>query len=92
MYIYLYNESFRWSFAKSMFIFKGPKSNLNLNFHQTNFWFEFLDIHVNEKTITCHDVHGFEMVKHIYISNFDHFVLHFDTFFGSLNCDYNFYI
>jgi hypothetical protein len=24
-----------------------------------NFWFEFLNIHMNEKTITCHDCHGF---------------------------------
>jgi hypothetical protein len=25
-----------------------------------DFWFEFLDIHMNEKTITCHDCHGFK--------------------------------
>jgi hypothetical protein len=24
------------------------------------FWFEFLNIHMNEKTITCHDCHGFK--------------------------------
>jgi hypothetical protein len=24
-----------------------------------SFWFEFLNIHMNEKTITCHDCHGF---------------------------------
>jgi len=24
-----------------------------------DFWFEFLDIHMNEKVITCHDCHGF---------------------------------
>ncbi len=24
------------------------------------FWFEFFDIHMNEKTITCHDCHGFK--------------------------------
>jgi len=34
--------------------------NLNLKFHQMNFWFEILDIHMNEKTITCHDCHGFK--------------------------------
>jgi len=25
-----------------------------------NFWFEFIDIHMNEKTTTCHDCHGFK--------------------------------
>jgi len=25
-----------------------------------DFWIKFLDIHVNEKTITCHDCHGFK--------------------------------
>jgi hypothetical protein len=25
-----------------------------------DFWFEFLNIHVNEKIITCHDCHGFK--------------------------------
>ncbi len=25
-----------------------------------DFWFEFLDIHMNEKTTTCHDCHGFK--------------------------------
>jgi hypothetical protein len=25
-----------------------------------DFRFEFLDIHMNEKVITCHDVHGFQ--------------------------------
>jgi hypothetical protein len=25
-----------------------------------DFWFEFLDIHMNEKVITCHDCHGFK--------------------------------
>jgi hypothetical protein len=34
--------------------------NLNLKFHQMNFWFEILDIHMNEKTITCHDCYGFK--------------------------------
>jgi hypothetical protein len=24
------------------------------------FWFEFLDIYMNEKQITCHDCHGFK--------------------------------
>ncbi len=34
--------------------------NLNLKFHQMEFWFEFLDIHMNEKAITCHDCHCFK--------------------------------
>jgi hypothetical protein len=25
-----------------------------------DFWFEFLDIHMNEKVITFHDCHGFK--------------------------------
>jgi len=25
-----------------------------------NFWFKFPNIHMNQKTITCHDCHGFE--------------------------------
>jgi hypothetical protein len=25
-----------------------------------DFWFEFFDIHMNEKTITCHDYHDFK--------------------------------
>jgi hypothetical protein len=31
--------------------------NLNLKYHQMDFWFEFFNIHMNEKTITCHDCH-----------------------------------
>jgi len=34
--------------------------NLNLKFHQMNFWFELFDIHMNEKIITCHDCRGFK--------------------------------
>jgi len=34
--------------------------NLNLKFHQMDFWFEFLDIHMNKKTVTSHDCHGFK--------------------------------
>jgi hypothetical protein len=25
-----------------------------------DFWFEFIDIHMNEKTIICHDYNGFK--------------------------------
>jgi hypothetical protein len=25
-----------------------------------DFWFEFLNIHMNEKTVICHDCHGFK--------------------------------
>jgi hypothetical protein len=25
-----------------------------------DFWFEFIDIHMNEKTTTCHDFHDFK--------------------------------
>jgi len=37
--------------------------NLNLKFHQMDFLFEFLNIHMNEKTKTCHDYHGFKWQK-----------------------------
>jgi len=26
-----------------------------------DFWFEFLNIQMNEKAITCHDYHGFKL-------------------------------
>jgi hypothetical protein len=41
-------------------ILKVPNQNKNLKFNQMNFWFEFLDIHMNEKAITYHDYHGFK--------------------------------
>jgi len=34
--------------------------NLNLKFHQMDFWFYFFDIHMNKKTITYHHYHGFK--------------------------------
>jgi hypothetical protein len=43
---------------QQVFIFKRPKSNFK--FYQMDFWFEFLDIHMNEKRPTCHDCHGFK--------------------------------
>jgi hypothetical protein len=41
-------------------LFKVLNENLNLKFHQMDFWFEFIDIHMNKKTITCHDYNGFK--------------------------------
>jgi hypothetical protein len=41
-------------------LLEALNQNLNLKFHQMDFWFEFLDIHMNEKTIICHDCHGFK--------------------------------
>jgi hypothetical protein len=32
----------------------------NLKFYQMDFWFEFLDIYVNEKQIICYDYYGFK--------------------------------
>jgi hypothetical protein len=37
---------------------KVQNQKLNLNFYQMDFWFEFLDIHMNEKGTTCHDCCG----------------------------------
>jgi len=51
-----------------------------------DFWFQFFNIHMNEKTITSHDCHGFKW-KNKYLSNFDYFSLWFDAFFDSLCCD-----
>jgi hypothetical protein len=39
------------------------------------FWFEFLDIHMNEKT-TCNDYHNLNG-KHKYLSNFECFSFKF---------------
>jgi hypothetical protein len=35
-----------------------PNQNLNLKFDQMDFWFEFINIHMNENAIICHDCHG----------------------------------
>jgi hypothetical protein len=68
-------------------LLKVLNQNLNLKFHQMNFWFEFLDIHMNEKPITCHDCHGFKWQNiNIYSILIYIFVIH--TLFGSLDCDY----
>jgi hypothetical protein len=40
--------------------FEFLNQNLNLKFHQMDFWFEFLDVHMNEKNITYNDCHGFK--------------------------------
>jgi hypothetical protein len=54
-----------------------------------DFWFEFLDIHMNEKVVTYHDCHGFKWKNiNIYLSNFDFFFLWSNALFGSLDCDY----
>ncbi len=39
-------------------ILKVLNQNLNIKFYQMDSRFEFLDIHMNEKTITCQDYHG----------------------------------
>jgi hypothetical protein len=44
----------------TLFTFRDPKSKLKLKISSMDFWFEFLDIHMNEKAITCHDFHGFQ--------------------------------
>ncbi len=41
-------------------LLKYLNQNLNLKFHQIDFWFEFLNIHMNENIVTCHDCHGFK--------------------------------
>jgi hypothetical protein len=34
-----------------------------------DFWFENLDIHMNEQATTCHDCHGFELFTKEEIKN-----------------------
>ncbi len=41
-------------------ILKVLNQNLNLKFHQMDFWFDFLNIHMNEKIIFFCDCHGFK--------------------------------
>ncbi len=53
-----------------------------------DFWFEFFDIHMNEKTITCHAYYSFKKPKLKYLPDFDYFSLQSDALFGSLDCDY----
>ncbi len=51
-----------------------------------DFWFEFIDIHMNEQTTTFHDFHGFKW-KNINIF----FILPFSTIqhlFLIVGCDY----
>jgi hypothetical protein len=50
-----------WFFlTQEVFIFKGSKSKLNLNFYQMDICFEFLNIHMSEKGTTCDDYYGFK--------------------------------
>jgi hypothetical protein len=64
--------------------------NLNLQFHQMAFLFEFLNIHMNEQVTTYHDCHGFKW-KNINISLIlIGSISDIDNFFGSLNCDQTF--
>jgi hypothetical protein len=51
-----------------------------------DFWFEFLDIHMNEQTIISHDNHGFKL------QNINIFLILFgfvcSPFLNSLDCDH----
>jgi hypothetical protein len=44
-------------------LLKVLNQNLNLKFHQMDFWFEFFEIRMNENTISCHDYHSFKGQK-----------------------------
>ncbi len=52
-----------------------------------NFWFEFLDIHMNEKTITYCDCYGFKW-QNINIYPISTNFLAVQRFFGLLDYDY----
>jgi hypothetical protein len=62
--------------------------NLNLKFYQMDFWFEFFEIHMNEKTITCYDCYDFKWQNINIYSIVTFCFLQFDTLFGSLDYDY----
>jgi hypothetical protein len=57
-----------------------------------NIRFEFLNIHMNEKTTICNDFHGFKSKKHKCLCNVNYFSLLFGTLFGSLDCDYTHHV
>jgi hypothetical protein len=80
LFIVLYKIDSFWrnkcSFSKVL------NQNFILNFYQMDFWFEFLNVHMNEIGTTCHDFHGFKWRKKF--SNFDCFFLLFDCFWVCL--------
>ncbi len=51
-----------------------------------DFWFEFLNIHMNEKPITYHDCHGFKWLDINIYSIWIVFLLRSDALFGLLDC------
>jgi hypothetical protein len=48
-------------------LFGYINQNFNLRFHQIDFWFEFFDIHMNEKSTTCHGCHVLNDKTYIFI-------------------------
>jgi hypothetical protein len=53
-----------------------------------DFWFEVLDIHMNEKAIICHDCHGFKWMKINVYPILIIFLCDSMPFSGSLDCEY----
>jgi hypothetical protein len=51
-----------------------------------DFWFEFLDIHMNEKEITYHDGHGFKWKNINIYPILTILFLQSNTHFGLLDC------
>jgi len=71
-----------------LFTFKGPKSNLKLKNSSLDFWFEFLNIHMNEKKKTCHGYHGFKWQNINIYSILIIFLYGLTPFFDLLDYDY----
>ncbi len=46
------------SFLYNRCTFKGSKLKFKIKIYQMDFWFEFFNIHMNEKTRTCDDCIG----------------------------------
>ncbi len=59
-----YVKMYRFFFVDYMLLLKNDNNfkswTLNLKFHQIDFWFEFLDIHINEQITICHDCNDFK--------------------------------
>jgi len=53
-----------------------------------DFWFEFLDIHMNEKTFFAMIIKKLNGKKHKYFSKLDYFKGTFDILFSLFYCDY----
>jgi hypothetical protein len=57
-----------------------------------NIWFEFLKIHMIEKTMICNDCHGFKPKNINIYAMLIIFLCDLTPFCGSLDCDYTHHV